>query len=562
MMAAWMLYTLLVTLLLAVAGGAMERIARALAIPTRLFWVVVIVAATGLSGASLADKAMATSHAVAPAREHVTAPRVDRSTANPGALPGPTFARERASSVGVGATSALYTRLQRIADLPLDVARWQRFDAILIGLCATLAAAGILVVVASLVRLRRMAKTLAEADIDGCAVLLSHELGPAALGFFRRYVVMPYWVLALAAEERRTILLHEQEHATARDPILVLLGVLALASQPWNLPLWFVVARLRFAVEADCDARVLRRCRCGARRYGALLLQVHERGVTGPVRDRLPVTAFVDSTSHLERRVRRMTDRQPKLRSLSTGVACVVALLVAGSAFTIRVSNAAPAPRTPDATPRALAAVSQDALVAAPAMPEAFDAMPAVEPPWRAALPDLANVERDAVVPAPVRVAAPPVRWQEPGAATHRAAPRAAFAPETLLVRSSNSMWAMKARITVANAAGAGRVVVTDTLGRALPSADTLVVEGPVRVILPDARFQLRVESLSGDLMVTTSAMPARDRSRGRWVSTLLGRSFSVARDSAGEAARFRMDGAGVVASHVVPGSQSPPKGH
>ena len=32
---------------------------------------------------------------------------------------------------------------------------------------------------------------------------------------------------------------------------------MAVVLMPWNLPLWWQWRRLRFAIEVDCDARVL-----------------------------------------------------------------------------------------------------------------------------------------------------------------------------------------------------------------------------------------------------------------------------------------------------------------
>jgi hypothetical protein len=73
-----------------------------------------------------------------------------------------------------------------------------------------------------------------------------------------------------------------------------------------------------------------------------------------------------------------------------------------------------------------------------------------------------------------------------------------------------------------------------------------------VRLILPDAGFQMTVESLSGDLMMTTAPTPAKDGKGGHWVSTLLGRSFHISRDAAGAAARFS-GAVGVVSGKRIP---------
>lgn len=552
MMAAWVLYTLLTSLLLVIAGGATERLALALGVATRLSWTFVVIVSLALSGAALASRTPAKSSASVTSPDHAVVRLAGPPDASAARRTTSRQILPRGKSTTAGGATALARRLRSAVELRIDTARWQRYDTTLRATCATLAAAGVLVVIVSLIRLRRMTKASVRANVDGMPVLLSHDIGPAALGFLQRQVVIPRWIMALPVEERRTILLHEREHAAAGDPMLVVLGALALALQPWNLLLWIAVARLRFAVEADCDARVLRLNRCGARRYGALLLRVHEHGFLNGTRGRLPVTAFVDSTSHLERRVRRMTSRQPKLRSLSTSAACVAALLVAATAFSVRVSDAKPLELTPKTRTPMSAPATRIESTAAPVESKVSEVAPDAAPLWRDPLPQLANSERESHG-GTVSIVAPPLQRPVAGVpAMERDTAHGAFVPETLLVRASNSMWAMKARITVADSAGVGRVLVTDTLGRELPSADKLVVNGPVRLVLPDAHFQLDIESLSGDLAITTSVLPAHDAKGSRWVSTLLGRGFHVARRAAGESLLVSTNGSGVVASRRV----------
>src|SRR4051812_25005479 len=70
---------------------------------------------------------------------------------------------------------------------------------------------------------------------------------------------------------------------------------------PWNVPLWWQLGRLRFAVEIDCDARVLRRG-YDVSRYGETLVVVGERqsATIGMV------AAMAKPRSLLERRIRNM----------------------------------------------------------------------------------------------------------------------------------------------------------------------------------------------------------------------------------------------------------------
>src|SRR5690606_39266273 len=112
-----------------------------------------------------------------------------------------------------------------------------------------------------------------EAEVDGEPVLLSADIGPAVVGMRRARIVMPAWVLGIDRELRRLLLLHEREHMRARDPQLLLAGLMLVAVLPWNPFVWLQFLRLRLAIEVDCDARVLRTSR-DARGYGALLLEV------------------------------------------------------------------------------------------------------------------------------------------------------------------------------------------------------------------------------------------------------------------------------------------------
>jgi hypothetical protein len=139
--------------------------------------------------------------------------------------------------------------------------------------------------------------------MDGAPVYVSHDVGPALMGIARHHIVVPEWVLELGVAERRLIVLHEVEHSRAADPVLLLTGALLVMLQPWNIPLWFVFQRLRVAVEADCDARVLAK-EADMRTYGELLLRVGERAVAGLV----PIATLVQPHSSLERRIALMTE--------------------------------------------------------------------------------------------------------------------------------------------------------------------------------------------------------------------------------------------------------------
>lgn len=217
-------------------------------------------------------------------------------------------------------------------DLTLPSAAWPEVAAIPLGfaLCAASAVAFV-VVIGGALHATRLTRPLPRAVVEGATVGLSDELGPAAMGIVAPLVVLPWWVLDLPTEERRMIVRHETEHVRAGDPALLFAGVCLLALQPWNLPLWAMLARFRLAVEADCDARVLTafgRAPAHIRAYGRLLLAVQERALT----PRAPQLGLVERSPDLEWRVLRMIATPPRRRSLvvaSSGAACLLALAAA-----------------------------------------------------------------------------------------------------------------------------------------------------------------------------------------------------------------------------------------
>jgi beta-lactamase regulating signal transducer with metallopeptidase domain len=159
----------------------------------------------------------------------------------------------------------------------------------------------------------------ASRQTGGEEILVSDGVGPALLGFFNPRIVLPPWALSLEEDELRMVLLHEAEHRRARDPTVLMGGILLLALCPWNPALWWGLRRLRLAVEGDCDRRVLARG-VPRNRYGRLLL-----GVASESHGIFPLAPALaeGGNSFLERRLRMMkTDvgRKRVGRALAAGV--------------------------------------------------------------------------------------------------------------------------------------------------------------------------------------------------------------------------------------------------
>jgi beta-lactamase regulating signal transducer with metallopeptidase domain len=162
-------------------------------------------------------------------------------------------------------------------------------------------------------------------SIDGVPVVVTDSVGPATVGVLRSRVIVPRWVLALPAVQRRYVLRHEDEHRKSHDALLLFVASLALILTPWNLALWWQLRRLRLAVEMDCDNRVVSALG-DANAYGELLFKVAQAASRGP---RLQ-PAFLGQ-GLLERRLTALVAPAPlqhAQRLLLPTVACVLLFVV------------------------------------------------------------------------------------------------------------------------------------------------------------------------------------------------------------------------------------------
>ena len=148
---------------------------------------------------------------------------------------------------------------------------------------------------------------------------------PATVGVLRSRVIVPRWVLALPAMQRRYVLRHEEEHRRAHDAQLLFVASLALVLMPWNLAMWWQLRRLCLAVEMDCDTRVVSALG-DAHAYGNLLLKVAEAETRG-----LRLQPAFLGVGSLERRLRRLvapTSLGRSQRFLLPALALALLLLV------------------------------------------------------------------------------------------------------------------------------------------------------------------------------------------------------------------------------------------
>lgn len=176
-------------------------------------------------------------------------------------------------------------------------------------------------------RYRRLRARWPQAVMHGTTVRIASDIGPAVVGVTSAEIVVPQWLLTRDEREQQLVVAHELEHVRVHDPLLLAVAQLAVVLVPWHPAVWWMAARLRLAVELDCDRRVLARG-ASARDYGTLLIDLtdHRTGFGAA----LP--AFSCGPSHLERRLVAMTSkplRYPLVRALSTGGLASLALLAA-----------------------------------------------------------------------------------------------------------------------------------------------------------------------------------------------------------------------------------------
>lgn len=274
MIAAWMAYALVVAVLVSVAALIGERIARLRRRPGRWIWMsalllsIVLPLLFGLQSARSSAK---------PAAALATLAAVEEP---------PVYARSPIAWVGGdGATPA-----RRVT---LDTWLLTSWAAMSVLVLATLTMGWI--------RLRQRLRSALDSEMNAVRITVAHDVGPAVVGIVRPRIVIPQWLLHEDASTQAIVIAHEQEHLRAHD-IRMLGGALLIAMLlPWNLPLWWQLRRLRFAMEVDCDARVLRAGQSPSA-YSAVLLSV----ATHLVPLRAAAAGLSESGSSLEKRIRIM----------------------------------------------------------------------------------------------------------------------------------------------------------------------------------------------------------------------------------------------------------------
>ena len=270
-MIAWMAYAALIGGLLALGAWACERLCEAMGWPRRFPWLAALTLAVAIPLSARPPAAMLD----VPANASPAVGQVVEAAQDP-----------------VASTAPMFDRMALIAWGGASLATLAVFGAIL-GL------------------MTRSRRRWPRRSVDGEDVYVSEGFGPALIGVARPSVVIPDWLFGAGERAGRVAILHEREHARARDHLTLLYGTIIAALFPWSPAVWWMVRNLRGAVEIDCDRRVIA-SGIPADDYGRLLLAI---GV-GRYRRWVLTPALVESRHSLERRLKIMAARKMRRRPL------------------------------------------------------------------------------------------------------------------------------------------------------------------------------------------------------------------------------------------------------
>ena len=301
----WMLYAVVVSLLLGGAALAAERIALARRAPTRWHWVLSI-AASALVPVIVAS-----------AWVHV--PRIPSLVSPAGSWQ--IVSLGRMTSSGLSPAVWVGGGMRSLSAAP-------SLNALLGWVWAGASGTLLLALLVSGAHLHRRKRRWERGTIAGAPVYITDDVGPAIVGLLRPRIAVPRWLTETSAQTQELVVVHERSHLEAHDVRVFTGALILLVAMPWNLPLWWQLRRLRFAIEVDCDARVLQSGR-DARIYGETLITIGQRqsGYIGAVAGMSEPRAF------LERRLGIMIRKPARGWRLSTvALGCSSLALVATAA--------------------------------------------------------------------------------------------------------------------------------------------------------------------------------------------------------------------------------------
>jgi bla regulator protein BlaR1 len=307
-MLAWMLYVIMVSLLLSTGAFLAERAARLKRIGTRWIWITAIV--TSLLLPTLVSSVTFELPSV-----------FNDSVAN------------RIVALRQTTTLTLSPALWLTGEP--EPPSWRVADANIRRVWIGVSSVMLLALVASGIQLGFRKRRWQRDTVAGTVVYVTADVGPAVVGLLRPKIALPAWVKHASPSQQSAVLAHEQSHLDVCDPQLFTVALALLVFMPWNLPLWWQLRRLRYAIEIDCDARVLRGGIDPAH-YSETLITVGERqsAYVGAV------TAMSESKSFLEERIEHMIRKPIRWRRLGAATLASVAVAITAIAAQVSPPNA------------------------------------------------------------------------------------------------------------------------------------------------------------------------------------------------------------------------------
>jgi bla regulator protein BlaR1 len=294
-MLTWMLYVVVITLLLSGAAFAAEHAARLRRARSRWIWALTIVASLGI------PTLIASVSIQVP---NLLTPTVSRKA---------TALRELTSVQVVQLSWARERSGNTVARVSENRVLQRTWVVVSVALLAGLVLNGLHL----LWRKRRWRM----GTVGGVPVYIAADAGPAVVGLLRPRIVVPEWLVDASPSRQAMVIAHEQSHLGAHDPQVLSVALFLLVLMPWNLPLWWQLHRLRYAIEVDCDARVLKGG-LDTGQYGETLIDVSQR----PSGYIAAVAAMSESRSFLEERITIMVSRPAKWAAVAAVIFAGVAL--------------------------------------------------------------------------------------------------------------------------------------------------------------------------------------------------------------------------------------------
>lgn len=313
-----LLYGILVGGLLTLAAHFMGKVCFLFTRPARWVWMAALVFTGILFGVVLYQVGVfphSTSTQHAPASSGAKVPRV-AALATPTPLFGSLqFARRQ-----------IATPIQQTFTIPARRVPVSLDHYIALG-CSVFSIFMLLFFFAVYLHFRRLRRRWPIGELRGVRVRIAPTSGPVVIGVLHPEIVIPQWLLGCTTEQQQMVLTHEQEHIRAGDPWLLAIACFIASLLPWHPLVWWMMSRLRLAIELDCDARVIRHG-VPPRSYGALLIDVAERGS-----DFSPgAPALAANPSHLKRRILAMKFFRPRFaaaRGMLFGASATCLLVMA-----------------------------------------------------------------------------------------------------------------------------------------------------------------------------------------------------------------------------------------